>query len=34
MMSLAVIVTIPIGIIFVFLQKSFLRGMIAGSVKG
>jgi ABC-type glycerol-3-phosphate transport system permease component len=34
MMSLAVIVTIPIGIIFIFLQKSFLRGMIAGSVKG
>ena len=34
MMSLAVIVTLPIGIIFVFLQKSFLRGMIAGSVKG
>jgi multiple sugar transport system permease protein len=34
MMAAAVAVTIPIVIIFLFLQRYFIRGLTAGSVKG
>ena len=34
MMALAVTVSVPIGLIFVFLQKSFIRGMMSGAVRG
>ena len=29
-----VIACLPIAILFIFMQKSFIRGMTAGSVKG